>query len=410
MTLRAHRFTSATLPAPVAARLAAAASDNPPLRRGDRGTGDRGAIRAVQQGLIDLDDPTISIAFGATGIFGSSTLDAVMRFQRRQNLIADGVIGSAMLKALDECHAPAVPSTAAAAAVGAAATGAPAAGPRGLSLHFGVNVVNPAAYNGWDGALGGCEPDANEMEKLAKSLGYSTKKFLSPQATSGALLGELASAAHTLRAGDILFLTYSGHGGQVPDTNNDEDADDVEGLDETWCLYDRQVIDDELFAAFAKFARGVRIIVLSDSCHSGTVVRGAEYDAVARALATDPDTDLKIKAYRSVPIELRREIYTTHRALYDGIQAIVEPVSAASVQSSVMLISGCQDDQLSGDTGFNGVFTSRMMRVWKNGTFAGAYRQFHDTIRRQMPSTQQPNLYMVGASNEGFLAQKPFSI
>lgn len=404
MTLRAHRFTSATLPASVAARLTAAAADNPPLRRGDRGTGDRGAIRAVQQGLIDLDDPTISIAFGATGIFGSSTLEAVMRFQRRQNLVADGVIGSAMLKALDDCHAPAVPSTTAAS--GAAA----ASGPRGLSLHFGVNVVNPAAYNGWDGALGGCEPDANDMEKLAKSLGYTTKKFLSPAATSGALLSELAGAAHTLRTGDILFLTYSGHGGQVPDTNNDEDADDVEGLDETWCLHDRQVIDDELFAAFAKFARGVRIIVLSDSCHSGTVLRGAEYDAVARVLATNPESDLKIKAYRSVPIELRRAIYTTHRALYDGIQAIVEPVNAASVQASVMLISGCQDDQLSGDTGFNGVFTSRMMRVWNSGSFGGGYRQFHETIRRQMPSTQQPNLYMVGASNEGFMAQKPFAI
>ena len=43
--------------------------------------------------------------------------------------------------------------------------------------------------------------------------------------------------------------------------------------DETWCLYDGELIDDEVFIELAQFAEGVRIIVLSDSCHSGSVVR-----------------------------------------------------------------------------------------------------------------------------------------
>jgi hypothetical protein len=41
-------------------------------------------------------------------------------------------------------------------------------------------------------------------------------------------------------------------------------------------LYDRQLIDNELYALWARFRPGVRICVISDSCHSGTVTRDLE--------------------------------------------------------------------------------------------------------------------------------------
>ena len=90
----------------------------------------------------------------------------------------------------------------------------------------------------------------------------------------------MRSAAKTLQGGDLFFLTYSGHGGQVPDVNGDE----ADKKDETWCLYDGQLIDDELYFELSKFAAGVRILVLSDSCHSGTVTREAIF-----AAADDPE-------------------------------------------------------------------------------------------------------------------------
>ena len=65
-------------------------------------------------------------------------------------------------------------------------------------------------------------------------------------------------------------MTYSGHGGQVPD-GDDEEAD---SSDETWVAFDRQIVDDELYELWGKFKPGVRIVVLSDSCHSGSVNRG----------------------------------------------------------------------------------------------------------------------------------------
>ena len=76
-------------------------------------------------------------------------------------------------------------------------------------------------------------------------------------------------AAASLTTAIFSCSTYSGHGGQVDDVNGDED----DALDETWVLWDRQLIDDELFSLWSQFAPGVRITMLSDSCHSGTVLR-----------------------------------------------------------------------------------------------------------------------------------------
>ena len=57
---------------------------------------------------------------------------------------------------------------------------------------------------------------------------------------------------------------------RCPTRTVDENED---GYDETWVLYDRQLVDDELYTLWSKFAPGVRIVVLSDSCHSGTAIR-----------------------------------------------------------------------------------------------------------------------------------------
>src|SRR6476619_2567188 len=140
--------------------------------------------------------------------------------------------------------------------------------PKGLSLHVGLNSIDPAHY-GVDGRLRACENDARAMKAIADSQGYTSQILLTRDATSSSVLKSIVEAAAELQAGDIFLLTYAGHGSQVPDVNGDEG----DGLDETWCLYDRMMIDDELKAMWTRFRKGVRIVMISDSCHSGTVSR-----------------------------------------------------------------------------------------------------------------------------------------
>src|SRR5262245_20597762 len=141
---------------------------------------------------------------------------------------------------------------------------------QGLSIHIGLNSVDPKHYNGWAGKLNACEADAKDMAKIAHDRHFQTTTILTSKATANTVKKAIGDAAKKLKKGDILFLTYSGHGGQVPDTNGDEKTDK---RDETWVLYDRQLVDDEIYDLYSQFAAGTRIFVLSDSCHSGTVNR-----------------------------------------------------------------------------------------------------------------------------------------
>ncbi len=293
----------------------------------------------------------------------------------------------------------------------------PARAPRAMSLHIGLNAVSAAAYAGWDGPLAACEFDAHDMAAIARAGGMKPTTLLTKKATRKATLAGLRAAAKALRTGDLFFLTYSGHGGQVPDVSGDE----ADKQDETWCLHDGQLIDDEIYAELARFAEGVRILVLSDSCHSGTVTR-----------AQPPSPASTSERPKLMPAAVAMRVYREHRAFYDGLQhAVAKAAGAAAVdpdaalaqvaasgrlsavvkdfRPAVILVSGCQDNQTSMDGEHNGAFTEALRRVWNDGAFAGNYGQFHLRIRALLPSTQSPNLFTLGSSGR-FLAERPFTV
>ncbi|MGH8975267.1 MAG: caspase family protein [Acidimicrobiia bacterium] len=280
----------------------------------------------------------------------------------------------------------------------------------GISIHIGLNRVDPQHYEGWTGDLQACEFDAQDMASLAKQGGYRDPvMLLTADATVANVSDALEAAAGALRTGDILFLTYSGHGGSVPDRNGDE----PDRKDETWVLYDRQLVDDELYVMYSQFQPGVRILVLSDSCHSGSVTREIPdflrpEKLVERFGGTDP-AQIERRS-RVLPERVSDNVYKAHKDVYDGIQQSVTANDNTEVGASILLISGCQDRQLSADGDRNGLFTATLLGVWNDGAFQGRYRGFHRKILGEMPPDQQPKLSLVGAANPAFMNQRPFTI
>jgi metacaspase-1 len=277
---------------------------------------------------------------------------------------------------------------------------------KGISLHIGLNKVNPVHYDGWDGELVACEADANDMAALAGDRGFKQKILLTKNATRNAVTKEITDAGKKLVSGDIFFLTYSGHGGQLPDKNGDE----RDHKDETWVLYDGELVDDELYYHYSQFAEGVRIIVLSDSCHSGSVTKAMYYE------------NKKITApglrFRNMPSSIALRTYRKNKAFYDKILANPKlkesnPFSKAyksKLKATVRLISGCMDEQLSNDGDFNGLFTGTLLEVWNNGNFKGTYSQLRKKIGALMPPDQTPNHYLIGKHNSKFNSEQAFSI
>jgi hypothetical protein len=279
---------------------------------------------------------------------------------------------------------------------------------KGISLHIGVNSVDPGHYGGWSGPLKACEFDAEDLRELADGQGYTSTALLTQNATRGSVLKALEDAAASLSSGDIFLITYSGHGGQVPDENGDEQ----DLTDETWCLYDGQLIDDELYVAWSAFGPGVRVLVLSDSCHSGSVTRAALAMAQSETLTKGPIAEMLGTAgasYRYMPDDAAVRTFRKNKQFYSDIQHSM-PKDLPKLNATVRLISGCQDNQLSLDGTFNGLFTGQLLRVWSSGAFDENYAAFHKAILQRMPASQSPNHFVIGPPNPEFDAQTPFAI
>jgi hypothetical protein len=276
----------------------------------------------------------------------------------------------------------------------------------GISLHVGLNRVDPAHYQGWDGELTACEFDANDMRAIAEGQGFEARSLLTKEATSDAVLAAIERAAGELDQGDLFLCTYSGHGGQVPDRNGEDEED---RSDETWVAYDRQIVDDELYALWSRFAPGVRIFVLSDSCHSGTVVRDIEAK-VPDPVSTRQKAAAESPRYRALPRDVMIATYRANARLYDAIQERLPGAERADPAATLLLISGCRDDQLSLDGFSNGLFTENLRAVWADGAWEGGHAEFREAIRARMPAKQQPNYLRVGAANPEFEQQKPFTV
>jgi metacaspase-1 len=264
---------------------------------------------------------------------------------------------------------------------------------QGLTLNIGVNFIDAKHY-GSDGALKGCVNDAKAMNHLALGQGFKGQMLLNESATRENVIRSINQAAASLQSGDIFFISYSGHGSRVPDINRDED----DGMDESWCLYDAQLMDDELNVFWSRFKAGVRVLVVSDSCHSGTITKPGETEVIYTQ-----------QIPRFLPLKQMQEAWKANEAFYTNLMRDL-PRAVPDIKASVRLLSGCQDNQYSYDGEQNGAFTTQLLQVWAGGRFQGNYQQFHKKILAGMPAIQSPNHSVIGAGDPPFDQQIPFEI
>ncbi|WP_338492098.1 caspase family protein [Streptomyces sp. SJL17-4] len=285
----------------------------------------------------------------------------------------------------------------------------------GLALHVGLNSVDPARYEGWEGTLIACENDAHDMARLARAAGFESTVLLTPEGTVANVTAVLGEAAARLGPGDILLFSYSGHGGQLPDVNDGSTGTgtgtgtgtetgtgagsdhEPDALDETLVLYDRQFLDDEVQRAFSAFADDVRIVSFFDCCHSGSSIEIPGGPGAATA--------------RFMPEPQQRQLYERDRGFYTELRrSLAETGPGDGAGPDALLVSACQDNQEASDGDVNGAFTGALLQVWDDGAFRGGYRDFHRAIQRRLPPTQSPNLYLTGTPDPRFVDQRPFTV
>jgi metacaspase-1 len=243
------------------------------------------------------------------------------------------------------------------------------------ALCIGIND-----YPGTDNDLSGCVNDANDWAAALGARGFGVNRLIDAEATRASMKNAIGSLISAGRSGDTLVITYSGHGTWEPDSSGDE----PDGRDEGLCPYDigraGPLLDDDINLLFGKRAAGVRIVLLSDSCHSGSVTRGEE-----------SDIDPGMPRARFMPLAAWMPKDRLPRA---GAAKPSVVSSGLSRAGGDLLLAGCTDKQYSFDTSFkgrpNGAFTYYALKVLETLGPNPTYNQWFSGIRQYLPSTRLP--------------------
>ena len=266
----------------------------------------------------------------------------------------------------------------------------------GFALCIGLNSVNPQFYEGWSGELSGCENDANALAHWLETKNFSSvEKLLTKQATRDQVMLKLKLLAELAIPGDLVVVTNSSHGGQIPDF----DSTEADGMDETICMYDGQLIDDELELCWSRFRRGVRIVFVSDSCHSGTVMRAAFSD-YERMLTTTPHS-------KAMPGPIISAIVNAQHETLLGRKALAAR-QHSEIVASVLALGACQDSQVAMDGPINGAFTGALLSTLRRFP-TNSYGRVIAECRRALPPSQTPSYTYAGPRSTAFESSTVFS-
>jgi len=233
-------------------------------------------------------------------------------------------------------------------------------------------------YPGTGFDLAGCVNDALDWQLALLSHDYSTVVMTDEECTRANILAALKNLLLDSDEGDTALVQYSGHGSYVPD----EDGDEPDGVDECWIPFDvrtRGVItDDELHALFQTRPARVPLVMISDSCHSGTVSRMATAQRSATSIRFLPPSAFLPRA------EL---------AKLQGLRSWTRG-QAPGRRATTLLLGGCQDSQYSYDAWFddrpNGAFSRVAIDTLKKVPKNASYTTWFAEIAKRLPSQSYP--------------------
>lgn len=255
------------------------------------------------------------------------------------------------------------------------------------ALCIGINN-----YPGTDMDLKGCVNDAHDWAKVFYRRGFTVQFLLDKQATGKAIKDGIRELLDSSGSGDIVAIQYSGHGSFVPD----EDGDDPDGTDECLCPYDIRsngpITDDYLKAVFREKKRGVKIVIFSDSCNSGTITKYS-----TGPILKNNDIGNHTNRIKFMPPDVFLSDAEMCRL---GLRPRSMKTKPSQEKYWALLLSGCQEDEYCIDGNFNGrsngVFTVVALQTISKLLSKSTYLDWYKEIRRILPSKQYPqtpNLY-----------------
>lgn len=234
--------------------------------------------------------------------------------------------------------------------------------------------INDYPYDGSD--LNGCVNDAHAWAQLLIDHydfpAGDVTVVTDADATKAAMMDGLTDLLAGAKKGDVLVFTNSSHGTYQADKDGDERL-----YDEALCPYDTAddvILDDELRGLFADLPSGVRLTVISDSCHSGTVLRASVAENVP-GMRTPDDRRVRflnpaLRGEKVLPNPWKAKPKAKEKYPESGMTAL--------------LLSGCKDVEYSYDAliegGYHGAMTYYAIEAIREADYRLTYSQLHSRV------------------------------
>lgn len=190
-------------------------------------------------------------------------------------------------------------------------------------------------------SLFGCVPDATNMQARCIAKGYwnrtNTVAFLDAAATKAAVRAKLAALAVQAAPGDTVLYYQSSHGGNHM-VNGEMTKDTY------ICLHDAEYEDDEMAADLMRFAAGVKVVIVLDTCHSAGMFKA-------------------VGARRAPAGSFAQRVHALMAARAAGRKGAKAGITA----DDIGWIAAADYNQYSWDTATGGAFTLALLDGWRTG-------------------------------------------
>jgi len=252
----------------------------------------------------------------------------------------------------------------------------------GYALHIGINITDPNVYDNFP-TLSGCVNDADALAKITAREGFDTTMLTDVDATRDRIKREISRLANSADAGDLVVITFACHGSYVPNEFGDEPTDEV------IVTYDGFLIDDEIRELILRFKQGVRVVWISDCCHSDTNTRAALASVAPGMVA------------RSLDPAKARAVFEKNRVYYEQQQQAVLPSRSEQAQASVLCLYACLEDQFAQESGGRGAFTQRIEEIYQSDNLISR-DEIENQIKKPLSASQNPNYEFYGGDKSLF--------
>jgi len=197
------------------------------------------------------------------------------------------------------------------------------------------------------------------LQKLDMYRANQIRLLSDSQATRQGILDGLDWLVSGSQAGDKVLFYFSGHGAQVSDASRDES----DGLDETLCpvettLTRQGMITDDEVNERLKRLNGRQVLVVIDSCHSGTITKG------------------------NIPkgVQLKTPLFT--KPLPETKAITNESLVNSSTQGEMIVYSAVASNQVAIDTTDGGIFTSAFLKVIEEKKGKISHKEILDVVKQ----------------------------